>query len=161
LTALQIGKRYNIPVRMIPFKSNYDAVVNMAGSNGVTFTIDTPATFENFQSRNSQMRMLAVSCSKRLPDYPNIKTLHEQGIEAPSIMNIVVANVTMPVDRRLQLAQILEQAADQVGEAEIQKLSGFSPPQFDGVTAQAHFTKKIELIARLRKEFQKEIKQAQ
>jgi tripartite-type tricarboxylate transporter receptor subunit TctC len=161
LTALQIGKRYNIPVRMIPFKSNYDAVVNLAGSNGVTLAIDTPATFENFQSRNSQMRMLAVSCSKRLPDYPNIKTLHEQGIEAPSIMNIVVANVAMPADRRQQLAQILEQAADQVGEPEIKKLSGFSPPQFDQISAQAHFTKKIELIARLRKEFQKEIKQAQ
>ena len=161
LTALQIGKRYNIPVRMIPFKSNYDAVVNMAGSNGVTFTIDNSTTFESFQSRNAKLRVLAVSCSKRLPAYPEIKTLKEQGIEAPSVMNIVIANVTMPVDRRLQLAQILEQAADQVGEAEIQKLSGFSPPQFDGVTAQTHFIKSTELISRLRKEFQKEIKQSQ
>jgi tripartite-type tricarboxylate transporter receptor subunit TctC len=161
LTALQIGKRYNIPVRMIPFKSNYDAVVNMAGSNGVTFAVDTPTTFESFQSRNAQMRMLAVSCSKRLPAYPEIKTLKEQGIEAPSIMNIVIANVAMPADRRLQLAQILEQATDQVGEAEIQKLSGFSPPQFDRVTAQTHFTKSTELISRLRTQFAKEIKESQ
>jgi tripartite-type tricarboxylate transporter receptor subunit TctC len=161
LTALQIGKKYNIPVRMVPFKSNYDAVVNMAGSNGVTFAIDTPATFENFQSRNSQLRMLAVSCSKRLPDYPNIKTLHEQGIEAPSIMNIVIANVAMPADRRQQLAQILEQAADQVGETEIRKLSGFSPPQFDRISAQAHFITSIELISRLRNRFKREIAQAQ
>jgi tripartite-type tricarboxylate transporter receptor subunit TctC len=161
LTALQIGKKYNIPVRMVPFKSNYDAVVNMAGSNGVTLAIDTPATFENFQSRNSQLRMLAVSCSKRLPDYPNIKTLHEQGIEAPSIMNIVIANVAMPADRRQQLAQILERAADQIGETEIRKLSGFSPPQFDRISAQSHFTKSTELITRLRNQFKREIAQAQ
>jgi tripartite-type tricarboxylate transporter receptor subunit TctC len=161
LTALQIGKRYNIPVRMIPFKSNYDAVVNMAGSNGVTFAIDTPATFENFQPRNSQMRMLAVSCSKRLPEYPEIKTLREQGIEAPSIMNIIIANVAMPADRRQQLAQILERAADQVSETEIRKISGFSPPQFDRISAQAHFATSIELITRLRNQFKREIAQAQ
>jgi tripartite-type tricarboxylate transporter receptor subunit TctC len=161
LTALQIGKKYNIPVRLVPFKSNYDAVINMAGSNGVTFAIDTLAAFENFQSRNAQLRMLAVSCSKRLPDYPNIKTLKEQGIEAPSVVNIVIANVAMPADRRQQLAQILEQATDQVGESEIQRLSGFSPPQFDRVSAQAHFTKSIELISRLRNQFKREITQAQ
>ena len=161
LTALQIGKKYNIPVRLVPFKSNYDAVVNMAGSNGVTFAIDTPATFENFQSRNPQLRMLAVSCNQRLPEYPQVKTLREQGIEAPSIMNIVIANVAMPADRRQQLAQILKQAADQIGEPKIRKLSGFVPSQFEQVSAQEHFTKIIELIGRLRGQFEKEINQAQ
>jgi tripartite-type tricarboxylate transporter receptor subunit TctC len=161
LTALQIGKKYNIPVRMVPFKSNYDAVINMAGNNGVTFAIDTPATFENFQSRNSQLRIVAVSCPKRLPEYPTVKTLREQGIVAPSIINIVIANVAMPVDRRQQLAQILEQAANQIGEDEIRKLSGFSPPQFDRISAQEHFTKSIELISRLRNQFKREITQSQ
>jgi hypothetical protein len=76
-------------------------------------------------------------------------------------MNIVVANVAMPADRRQQLAQILEQAADQIGESEIRKLSGFNPPQFDRISAQAHFTKSIELITRLRNQFKREIAQAQ
>jgi tripartite-type tricarboxylate transporter receptor subunit TctC len=161
LTALQIGKKYNIPVRMVPFKSNYDAVINMAGNNGVTFAIDTTATFENFQPRNSQLRIVAVSCPKRLPEYPTVKTLREQGIVAPSIINIVIANVAMPVDRRQQLAQILEQAANQIGEDKIRRLSGFSPPQFDQITAQEHFTKSIELISRLRNQFKQEINQSQ
>ena len=161
LTALQIGRTYNLAVRMIPFKSNYDAVVNMAGNNGITFALDTPATFENFQGKNPQLRMLAVSCSKRLPEYPEIKTLKEQGIQAPPIINIVVANVAMPAEKRRQLAQILERAADQVGETEIRKLSGFSPPQFNRTTAQEHFNASTELISRLRNQFKREITQAQ
>jgi len=161
LTALQLGRNYNLAVRMIPFKSNYDAVVNMAGGNGITFGIDTPQTFENLQSLNSQLRVLAVSCSKRLPEYPEIKTLKEQGIQAPSIINIVVANVAMPAEKRKHLAQILERAADQVGGTEIRKLSGFSPPQFNRITAQEHFTTSIELISRLRNQFKREITQAQ
>jgi tripartite-type tricarboxylate transporter receptor subunit TctC len=161
LTALQIGKRYNTPVRLIPFKSNYEAVVNMAGNNGVTFGIDTPQAFENLQSHNPRLRMLAVSCNKRLPDYPEVKTLREQGIQAPSVINIVIANTAMPESRRRHLAHILEQSATQIGEIEIRRVSGFNPPQFDQITAQEHFTKSIELISRLRNQFKREITQAQ
>lgn len=161
LTALQIGKKYNIPVRLVPFKSNFDAVVNMAGNNGVTFGIDTPEAFENFRTKNDQLRMLAVSCNQRLPDYPRVKTLREQGIVAPAVINIVVANTAMPAEKRKQLGKILEQATDQIGETEIRKLSGFIPPQFERVSAQEHFTKSTELIGRLRNQFEKEIKQAQ
>lgn len=161
LTALQIGKKYNIPVRLVPFKSNFDAVVNMAGNNGVTFGIDTPEAFENFRPKNNQLRMLAVSCNQRLPEYPRVKTLREQGIVAPAVINIVVANTSMSAEKRKQLGKILEQAADQIGETEIRKLSGFIPPQFEKVSAQEHFTKSTELIGRLRNQFKKEIKQAQ
>jgi tripartite-type tricarboxylate transporter receptor subunit TctC len=161
LTALQIGKKYNIPVKLVPFKSNFDAVVNMAGNNGVNFGIDTPKAFENFRPRNSKLRMLAVSCNQRLPEYPRVKTLREQGIIAPAVMNIVVANVAMPVDKRKQLEQILEQAADKIGKNKIRKLSGFIPSQFENMSAQEHFTKSVELIGRLRGQFEKEIKQSQ
>jgi tripartite-type tricarboxylate transporter receptor subunit TctC len=161
LTALQIGKKYNVPVKLVPFKSNFDAVVNMTGNNGVTFALDTPEAFENFRTRNSQLRMLAVSCNQRLPEYPRVKTLREQGIVAPSVINIVVANTDMPADKRKQLGQILEQAANQIGKNEIRKLSGFIPSQFEKTSAQEHFTKSVELISRLRGQFEKEIKQSQ
>ena len=161
LTALQIGKKYNVPVKLVPFKSNFDAVVNMAGNNGVTVGLDTTETFENFRARNSQLRMLAVSCNQRLPEYPQVKTLREQGIVAPAVINIVIANTAMPEEKRKQLGKILEQATTQIGADAIQKISGFRPPQFDQVTAQEHFTKNIELISRLRKQFEKEIKQSQ
>lgn len=161
LTALQIGKKYNVPVNLVPFKSNFDAAVNMTGNNGVTLTLDTPEAFENFRPRNSKLRMLAVSCNQRLPEYPQVKTLREQGIVAPAVINIVVANTAMPADKRKQLGQILEQATNQIGENKIRKLSGFIPPQFERVSAQEHFTKSVELISRLRGQFEKEIKQSQ
>jgi tripartite-type tricarboxylate transporter receptor subunit TctC len=159
ITALQIGKKYNVPVKMVPFKSNFEAVTNMAGNNGVNLSIDTPQTFENFRIKNDKLRVLAASCDRRLPEYPQTATLREQGIIAPTIMNIVVANVAMPDQKRQDLAQILEKSANQVGEIEIRKISGFHPPQFNNLTAKEHFTKSIELIKKLRKQFEKEIKQ--
>lgn len=161
LTALLIGQKHQIPVRLIPFKSNYDAVVNMAGTNGVNFAIDTQSTLENFQSVNPQMRMLAVTCDKRLPEYPHVQTLQEQGILAPYIVNIVIANSAMPADLRQQLAVTLSRAADQIGQKEIQRLSAFNPPQFDGITSAEHFNKSMERIKLLRNKFKNEIAQAQ
>jgi tripartite-type tricarboxylate transporter receptor subunit TctC len=90
-----------------------------------------------------------------------VPTLREQGIVAPSVINIVVANTDMPANKRNRLAQILEQATNQIGESEIVKSSGFVPPQFDRITAQEHFTKSVQLISKLRSQFEKEIKQAQ
>jgi tripartite-type tricarboxylate transporter receptor subunit TctC len=157
LTALQIARRYNLSVRMVPFKSNYDAVINLVGNNGVTLTLDTPQTFETFKDKNPNLRMLAVSCTRRLPEYPDIKTLQEQGIKAPSVINIVISHAAMPANKRNQLAKILEQATAQIGEDEILRISGFSPPQFDRISAQAHFDKSMTLIGHLRQQFQKEI----
>jgi tripartite-type tricarboxylate transporter receptor subunit TctC len=157
LTALLIGEQFGIPVKLVPFKSNFDAVVNMVGNNGVNFGIDTFEAYENFQDKNPRLRMLAVNCGNRLSSHPRVRTLAEQGISAPAILNIVVARTEMPVAKRKRLAQILEQATAQIGRDEIERMSGFVPPQFYKVTAQEHFTKSTDLIRQLRKRFQKEI----
>jgi tripartite-type tricarboxylate transporter receptor subunit TctC len=157
LTALLIGKQYGIPVKLVPFKSNFDAVINMIGNNGVNFGIDTPEAYENFRDKNPQLRMLAVSCSSRLVSYPGVRTLAEQGIPAPTVFNIVVVRTEMPDAKRKRLAQILEQATAQIGQSEIERMSGFVPPQFYKVTAQEHFTKSTDLIRQLRIRFQTEI----
>jgi tripartite-type tricarboxylate transporter receptor subunit TctC len=157
LTALLIGEQYGIPVKLVPFKSNFDAVVNMVGNNGVNFGIDTPEAFENFRDKNPQLRMLAVSCGSRLSLHPRVRTLAEQGIPAPAVLNIVVARTEMSEAKRKRLAQILEQATAQIGRDEIERMSGFVPPQFYKVSAQEHFIKSTELIRQLRIRFQKEI----
>lgn len=157
LTALLIGERYGVRVRLIPFKSNFDAVVNMVGNNGVNFGIDTAEAFENFKSKNPNLKMLAVSCSSRLAAYPKVPTLAEQGIRAPAVLNVVVAKVEMSETKRKRLANILEQATARIGRDEIERVSGFIPPQFNKVTAQEHFTKSVELIQQLRTRFQKDI----
>lgn len=160
LTSLLIGEKFNIPVKLVPFKSNYDAVVNMVGNNGVNFGIDKPEAYENFKDKNKDMRMLAVSCSKRFAEYPDVLTLKEQGIDAPSVLNIVVANQSMPEQKRNRLGSILGQATQDIGEAEIKKISGFVPPQFINITAQQHFDQSLSLIKQLRKKFNSEINAA-
>ena len=157
LTSLLIGEKFNIPVKLVPFKSNYDAVVNMVGNNGVNFGIDKSEAYENFKDRNKDMRMLAVSCSKRFADYPDVPTLKEQGITAPSVLNIVVANAQMPEYKRIRLGETLIKATNDIGEIEIKKISGFVPPQFIGITAQQHFDQSVTLITNLRQKFNKEI----
>jgi hypothetical protein len=157
LTGLVIGERYGIPVQVVPFKSNFDAVVNMAGDNGVNFGIDTADAFENFRIKNPRLRMLAVSCSSRLSAYPKVPTLAEQGIRAPAVLNVVMARVEMSETKRKRLADVLEQATARIGRDEIERVSGFIPPQFYKVTAQEHFTKSTDLIQQLRTRFQKEI----
>jgi tripartite-type tricarboxylate transporter receptor subunit TctC len=157
LTALLIGEQYGIPVKLVPFKSNFDAVVNMVGNHGINFAIDTPEVYENFRDKNSQLKILAVSCGSRLASHPGVRTLIEQGIPAPSIFNIVVARTEMPDTKRKRLGQILEQATSQIGQSEIERMSGFVPPQFYKVTAQEHFTKSTDLIRQLRTRFQKKI----
>jgi len=161
LTALQIAKRYNLKVQLVPFKSNYDAVINMVGNHGVTFGMDTLSTFENLKNKNSRLKVLAVSCAKRLSEYPEIATLREQGIVAPSVINIVVANKNMDVNRRIRIGRVLEQATEKIGESEILKISGFSPAQFNEMSAQEHFKKSMDLVRQLKAHYLKELQATQ
>jgi len=159
LTALQIAKKYNLKVRLIPFKSNFDAVVNMTGNQGVTFGIDRLHAYQSLKTRNTKLSAVATSCPKRIPELPNLKTLAEQGIEAPSVFNIVVANKNMPQERRDQLGKILDQATKNIGELAIQEISGFVPAAYVGMTAQEHFSSRTKLVKKLRDQYRKEINQ--
>jgi len=159
LTALQIAKKYNQKVRLVPFKSNFDAVVNMAGEQGVTFGIDRVQAYESLKTRNPRLSAVAASCPKRIPELPHLKTLAEQGIEAPFVFNVVVASKNMPVEKRNQLGKILEQATRNIGESKIQEISGFVPPIFIGMTAQEHFNNRVKLVKKLRNQYRTEISQ--
>jgi tripartite-type tricarboxylate transporter receptor subunit TctC len=159
LTALQIAKKHNLKVMLVPFKSNFDAVVNMAGNQGVTFGIDRVQAYESLKTKNAKLSAVAASCPKRIPELPNLKTLAEQGIEAPSVFNIVVANKNMPSEKRDQLGKILDQATKNIGESAIQEISGFVPAVYIGMTAQTHFDSRTKLVKKLRDQYRKEISQ--
>ena len=159
LTALQIAKKYNQKVLLVPFKSNFDAVVNMAGNQGVTFGIDRVQAYESLKIKNSKLSAVASSCPKRIPEIANLKTLSEQGIEAPYVFNIVVASKNMPADKRNQLGKILDQATKNIGESTIQQISGFVPAMYIGMTAEEHFNARTKLVKKLRDQYRKEISQ--
>lgn len=149
LTGLAFGDKYKFDVRYILFKSNYDALVNMAGNNGVELVVDKYEGYESLRTRNLNMNMIAASCPVRLTQAPKVKTLKELGIDAPYIFNITVAHKDMNPARRRAIGVILTDATKKIGAEEIYRLSAMRPPVFDGITPQEFYKQSIQDVQRL------------
>lgn len=157
VTSLMLGERFGFRVRYVVFRSNNDAVINMVGNNGVNFAIDRVESYENFRSKNPNLRILAASCPQRLESMPGVRTLREQGFNAPYIFNITVASSKMAIERRSRVEQILEGATRRLGEKEVYALSGMRPPYFDQQKVEDFFRSSIQQIRDLQRRYQAEI----
>lgn len=159
LTSLAVGEKLGFRVKYIVFRSNNEALVNMAGNNGVNFVIDKidRQNFEALRQRSPALNVVAASCPSRLPDFPQIPTLKEQGYNTPFIFNITVAHVEMPPAMRQQLGGILTDATLQVGAEEIYRLSGMRPPVFDQVSVDKFFHQSTDLVGTLLTRYQNQI----
>lgn len=146
LTALSFGEKYKFNVRYIVFKSNNDALINMAGNNGIEFVIDKYESYESLKTKNSKLNVVATSCPNRLPQAPNVKTLKELGVDAPYIFNITVAHKDMPLARRIAISNILNSATIKVGENEIFKLSAIKPPIFNNINVDEFYVNSINTV---------------
>ncbi len=160
LTALALGEKHKFNIRYVVFRSNNDALVNMAGDNGVEFVIDKYEGYEALKTKNPKMRIVAASCPARLPQEPKIKTLKEQGVDAPYIFNIVIASKEMSEGRRKAIGLILDKATQEIGKEEIFKLSAQRPPLFDGVSTEQFYEKSISLVRNLQTKYRKQIEDA-
>ncbi len=157
LTSLALGEKYNFDVRYVVFKSNNDALVNMAGNNGVEMVIDKFENYEGLKTKNPAMEMIAASCPKRLPQAPNIKTLKELGIDAPYIFNIMMAHRDMPSARRDVIKQILNDATVKLGDKEIFKLSAMRPPVFDNISVEKFYETSVSTVKKLQTKYRDKI----
>jgi tripartite-type tricarboxylate transporter receptor subunit TctC len=160
LTALALGEKYKFSVRYIVFKSNNDALVNMAGDNGIEFVIDRFESYMALQTKNVKMNMIAASCPNRLPQTPSIPTLKEMGVDAPYIFNIIIAHKDMPRGRQVAVAKILESATDKLGAEEIYKLSAVRPSQFDKTSAEDFYKKSVSTVRSLQSKYKIQIEQS-
>lgn len=160
LTALALSEKYKFSVRYVVFRSNNDALVNMTGENGVEFVIDKYEGYAGLKTKNPKMQMVAASCPARLPQEPNIKTLKEQGINAPYIFNIMIASKEMSDGRRKAIGVILNQATLTVGKDEIFKLSAQRPPIFDNVSAEQFYEKSMTLVRNLQSKYRNQIEES-
>lgn len=149
LTALQLASRYGFTVRYVPFKSNMDALLLMTGDGSVNMVLERVSSYQQMKARNPNLKMLAMNCPKRHPDLPNTKTLSEQGIIAPTVFNIVIANRAMRAGRQDDIARVLTQATNQIGVKPIQDISDFRPSQFDNVPVGVYYNKHIRLLEQL------------
>lgn len=157
LTSLIIGERLRVPVRFVAFRSANEALINMVGNNGVTFTIDRAENFDSFRAKNERLTLLAMSCPQRHPAYPDIPTLQEQGFDTPFVFNTVMAHRDMHAHRQQEISAALHAATQTVGYARILRSSGFVPPQFQGVSARQHLDSSVNLLQILRSKYSKEI----
>jgi tripartite-type tricarboxylate transporter receptor subunit TctC len=157
LTALSLGQKYNFQVRFVVFKSNFDALVNMAASNGVEFVIDKYENYQSLKTKNPKLQMVAASCPTRLPQEPKIKTIKELGVDAPYIFNIVIAHKDMPTARQKAISAILNSASTKIGGDEIYKLSAMKPPGFSNITDEQFYTNSVNQLKKLQLKYENAI----
>jgi tripartite-type tricarboxylate transporter receptor subunit TctC len=157
LTALQIGSKYNVPVQFIPFKSNNDALMSIIGGHGVNFGLERARIVEQFKEKNSNLKILGMSCPVRHPEYSDIPTLAEQKIQTPYVFNIIVAHTGMPDGKRRRLGEILNTATKSVGAKEIFKLSDMTPPVFSGQSVEDYFRVRFAFMDLQLEKFAREI----
>ena len=157
LTSLQIAEKFKFKVHYVPFKSNFDALVNMAGNNGINLVIDRVSSARQLQNKNPDIKILAMSCAVRHPDAAHVKTLEEQGITAPFVFNITVSHRAMSNSKRQELKDILDKSTKLVGLDEIQRLSDMRPPVFTNANIDTYFQKNVDLVRQLLKKHQASI----
>jgi len=157
LTALALGEKFGFKVRYIVFKSNNDALVNMAGNNGVIMVIDRYEAYEAMKTKNPNLEAFAASCPVRLPQAPKLKTLGENGIKAPYVFNITVAHKDMNSIKRRAIAIILNDAQNRVGADEIFKISGMKVPT---ESAEEFYKSSVSIVRILQTKYRKEIEEA-
>jgi hypothetical protein len=139
LAALEIGRKYNVPVRMIVFKSNFDAFVNLVANNGVNFAVERVVNYQQYKLKNPNMQVLATQCPTRHPSMPEVNTLGEYGISTPYIWQQIVASKNMDSKRRNEIAEIITKAELALGREWILQISDHIPPLFVGKTTEQHY----------------------
>lgn len=157
LTGLAMSEKYKFPVRYIVFKSNNDALINMAGNNGVTMVVDRYEAYESMKTKNPNLEAFAASCPSRLPQAPELKTLRENGIISPYVFNITVAHKDMNSTKRKAIAMILNDAQNTVGADELFKLSGMKVPT---ESAEQFYRASVSIVRIQQKRYRKEIEEA-
>jgi tripartite-type tricarboxylate transporter receptor subunit TctC len=161
LSALIIGDKYEIPVRLALFRGAYDALLNMAANNGVTFAVDRVANYKGLSVKNPRLAMLGINCPQRLAEYPELATLKEQGIVVPYIWHFTMASKKMPESKRKEIAEIFAAVYKKVGQKEMQSLSDFIAPIYTGQSTEDHWKASINGLRDARKKYADQIKKDQ
>ncbi len=160
LTSIMLSEKFNFKTRYIVFKSNTDALINIVGNNGINMAIDKIEGYASFKPKNNKLQVLAVSCPTRMSAMPEVKTLKEQGINAPLVFNIIIANKAMDDYKRTKLRAILTLTAEKIGAESFMKLSGMSPPQFRGISQEEFYSSSLTVFDSLLTRYEKAVEKA-
>ncbi len=157
ITSLMLAEKYGFKVKYVVFKANFDAVVNMVGDNGINMALESINTYNQFKEKQPKLQMLGFNCATRTDQAPELKTLREQGINAPMVFNITVANKAMPEEKRKEISSILGQATMAIGPKEFADVAGLYPPVFRNISPDDFFTRRVGLMKELVAKYEKQI----
>jgi hypothetical protein len=161
LLGLELGKKYNIPVRYIVYRSNADALIHMVSdNNSINFIVERVITFNQFKARNPNLNIIGMSCTERHPELLDIKTLTEQKIAAPYIFHFTMASKEMPAETKENISAIFHQATINLGKNKLFGLGDFISPVFYNQDSKSHYYSSISLLKSFREKYKVEIKQA-
>ena len=159
LIGLEIGKKHNVPVRYIVYRSNADALIQMVSDdNSVNMVVDRVINYKQFVGKNPRLQVLGLSCPERHPDLPQVKTLTEQKIVAPYIFHFTMASKEMPKETQEDIAAIFQKATLSLGKVKLFELGDFISPVFFKQDAKTHYNSSISLLKSFREKYQAEIK---
>lgn len=145
ITAINISKYINRDITTVPFKSLGEASLLLVGDHDLTMVLLSDRDYDNIKDKNPSLKVLAASCPTRHPNFPNVLTFQEQGLDVPTVFNLVVANKNMPEIKRNEIGKILTDALYAVGEQEIFTSSGFRPPRRQ-VTPQEFYEQRLSVM---------------
>ena len=101
--------------------------------------------------------MLGLNCPIRSTQAPGLKTLREQGVNAPIIFNMLVANKAMPAEKRKEIAAILDQSTVAIGAKEHAEIGGLYPPVFQDVRIEDYAKDRMHTMKKLVTKYQHKI----
>jgi tripartite-type tricarboxylate transporter receptor subunit TctC len=131
LIALEIASKHNLTVKNIVYKSNFEGLVNLTQNGGITQVLESVKAFDNVKSQAlTPAKPLAITCSTRRKEMPNVKTMAEQGITTSGPWNIIIANKEMPVDTQKAITAVINRALITLGEEKILEISNLHPLVF-------------------------------
>jgi tripartite-type tricarboxylate transporter receptor subunit TctC len=159
LMALEIGKKYNKPVRFIFYKTNGEAVQAMI-TGDVNLTLDRVNMYQSYKTMFPNVQLMAMTCSKRHSDALNLKTLTEQGFDVPPIFNVIVASKDMNDSRRSSIQKIFEDASRAIGEKDLVKFGDHLPPMFQFKNSSDYYYTMVEKHQLMRSKWKKEVEAA-
>jgi tripartite-type tricarboxylate transporter receptor subunit TctC len=157
LTVIEISQLINRPIQFVPFQSAADAGVLLLGNHEINMAIMPMNEFTALNSKNNNLKRLAIHCNRRHPEAKWVSTTREQGVLSPYVINTFVVHKNMPSEKQKELSTILDQSIVQVGADTILDISAFHPPVFDNIPVTKYHNHRITILKNSIKKHQVEI----
>ena len=159
MMGLELTEKVNKDILIVPFKSNGEIMTLILGDGSINLIMDNPKLFKNYKQKDSRLQGLGLQCLRTLPDFPDIKTLAEQGINAPNLWFTITASTLMPEIKRKEIQRILDLSLIAMGQQEIFEKYSMIPPTLVGKSTQQDFQENQTKFTQALKKFDKQLKQ--